>query len=36
MVWLGESIKAFGFKINLKPHIDHVKTMLQQTNPVIE
>ncbi|XP_065835694.1 cytoskeleton-associated protein 5-like isoform X2 [Oscarella lobularis] len=35
MVWLGESIKAFGFKINLKPHIDHVKTMLQQTNPAV-
>eukprot|EP00118_Oscarella_pearsei_P028343 m.1928 g.1928 ORF g.1928 m.1928 type:complete len:2015 (+) comp8067_c0_seq1:84-6128(+) len=35
LVWLAESIKAFGFKINLKPHIDHIKSMLQATNPSV-
>jgi cytoskeleton-associated protein 5 len=33
--WLGEGIKAFGFKIELKPHIDYVKTMLAATNPAV-
>lgn len=34
LIWLGEAIKAFGLKINVKPHIDYMKTMLAATNPV--
>ncbi|XP_062513637.1 cytoskeleton-associated protein 5-like isoform X2 [Corticium candelabrum] len=33
--WLGEAIKAFSLKIEIKPHIDYVKTMLAATNPAV-
>lgn len=33
--WLSDSIKGFGFKIDLKPHIAYVKDALTNTNPAV-
>ncbi|KAK3702253.1 hypothetical protein QZH41_019815, partial [Actinostola sp. cb2023] len=33
--WLGEAIKEFGFKIDLKPHIQFIKDCLTNTNPAV-
>ncbi|XP_015769974.1 PREDICTED: cytoskeleton-associated protein 5-like [Acropora digitifera] len=33
--WLSDSIKGFGFKIDLKPHIAYVKEALTNTNPAV-
>ncbi|KAJ7391009.1 hypothetical protein OS493_021029 [Desmophyllum pertusum] len=33
--WLSDAIKAFGFKIDLKPHINYVKEALTNTNPAV-
>jgi cytoskeleton-associated protein 5 len=33
--WLSESIKQFGFLLNVKPHIDYIKKGLAATNPAV-
>ncbi|XP_078348745.1 cytoskeleton-associated protein 5-like isoform X2 [Oculina patagonica] len=33
--WLSDAVKAFGFKIDLKPHINYIKEALTNTNPAV-
>ncbi|EDO43210.1 predicted protein [Nematostella vectensis] len=33
--WLGSALKDFGFKIDLKPHVQYLKDALANTNPAV-
>ncbi|XP_028404850.1 cytoskeleton-associated protein 5-like isoform X2 [Dendronephthya gigantea] len=33
--WLSDAIKAFGMKIDIKPHVNYIKQSLAHTNPAV-
>lgn len=33
LTWLNAALREFGLQINIKPHIDYIKTCLSATNP---